>query len=253
MSGNSDREQEYAMDTPSSLHFRFRFPSCIRHALCLRYLLHNLIPELFKMDLIELLGEEPATPCSAVYPVNDLLDHKQDLLLGLDREQAAPDLRVPPAPATDCDEVVAVLGLDKIKVTRFDAHTTLDTFAFVQDRDTIPDTDRILLAVVNAVTTPGAEPLFRADRHDTADDADLVEHGARAGIRAAGEGDPHLDRHLLAEELRINLFCKADGIDIGKLAPARPGACDDVDDLVLLGTDRRPVLLQPLAIPYIKM
>ena len=72
---------------------------------------------------------------------------------------------------------------------------------------------------MDTVATAGAEAILRADRLDPADDTDLVEHGAHAGIRATGEGDPHLDRHLLAKEFCVDQFCKADGIDIGKLAP----------------------------------
>ena len=84
---------------------------------------------------------------------------------------------------------------------------------------------------------------------DPADDPDLVQHGARARVRAAGDGDAHLDGHILAEEPLVQLLCKPDGIDHPELAPLLPRASDDVHHLVPLRPEGGPVLRERFGDP----
>ena len=84
------------------------------------------------MEFIQSFGEEPAAPGPAVDPVDDLLDHKEDLVFGLHRQQFPADLRVPPAPSPDRDEVMAVLGLQEVEGAGLDADAALDTLLIVQ-------------------------------------------------------------------------------------------------------------------------
>ena len=58
------------------------------------------------------------------------------------------------------------------------------------------------------------------------------------------EPDAHLNRHRLAKEFLIDPLCEADGIDIGKFTALGPGAGNDVDDFIFLGTDGCSVLFE---------
>ena len=122
-------------------------------------------------------------------------------------------------------------------------------FVVMEDNDAILDLDRLLPAVVGAGAATGAEPGV-PDRSLDTGDPDLVEPLALAAVGAGGDGDPDLDREFLAEELLIDLLCKAHAVDDTELAVPGPEAGGDIHHFFPLGTERCAVRFEIIEQPF---
>jgi hypothetical protein len=154
------------------------------------------------MEFIQLLGQESPTPCAAVNPIDDFLYGKNNLLFGFNGKQWSADLGMSPPPSSNGNKKMPVLCFKEIKMAGLDAYPALDALIFCEYWYAIPDLNGFLFAIFDAGSTSSTEAGC-PEGTNSSNDANLIEHGACTGIRAARQGDAHLYGHILSEQFFV--------------------------------------------------